>query len=158
MIQTYDIYPITDVEYSGFQMLAYGSLANKYKDTVIDGGNLEFVMIKIMIALQLVFDVILVIIALWEWRKKQNPKCFLCLRGGLAAGYVLTAVTIYRVAAWWSENLEIEHDLFKDFLTRTSYAFGEWGVYVTLKFSIAIAILFVVSLLAFCLTSCKKRQ
>ncbi|MDE6853111.1 MAG: hypothetical protein K2J67_11625 [Lachnospiraceae bacterium] len=154
VIETDDIYPITDVEYSGFQMLAYGGLTNEYKDLVIDRENLGFVIIKIMIALQLAFDVILIITALWEWGKKQNPKCFLCLRGGLAAGYVLTAVVIYQVAAWWSDNLEIEHDL-DSFLTRTSYAFGDWGVYVTLKFSIAIVVLFAVSLLAFWLTSKK---
>ncbi|MDE6568190.1 MAG: hypothetical protein K2K70_10725, partial [Lachnospiraceae bacterium] len=155
VIQTDDIYPITDMNYNGFQVLAYGSLTNEYKDIVIDRGNLGFVMIKIMIALQLIFDVVLVIIALWEWRKKRNPKYFLCLRGGLTVGYVLTSVIIYRITEWWFDNLEIEHAL-GAFLMRTSYAFGEWGVYMTLIFSIAIAILFVVSLLAFCLTPKKK--
>ncbi|MDE6566894.1 MAG: hypothetical protein K2K70_04060 [Lachnospiraceae bacterium] len=155
MIETDDIYPVTDVDYSGFHVLAYGSLANEYKDTVINSGNLGFVIMKIMIALQLVFDVIIVITVLWEWGKKQNPKCLLYFRGGLAAGYLLTALIIGRVAAGWSANLEIEHDL-GAFLMRTSYAFGEWGVYMTFELSIAIAILFAVTLLAYCLTSKEK--
>lgn len=158
VIQTDDIYPITDMEYSGFQMLAYGSLVNKYKDLVIDRGNLGFVIIKVMIALQLVFDLILVIIVLWEWRKKQNPKRFLFLREGLAVGYMLTAATIYRVVEEWSDHLEIEHDLFDGFLTRTSCVIWEWGAYMMLPLSITAALLFAVSLLAFCLSTCKKRE
>lgn len=158
VIQTHDFYPITDTEYSGFQMLAYGSLVNKYKDLVIDRGNLGFVIIKVMIALQLVFDLILVIIALWEWRKKQNPKRFLFLREGLAVGYMLTAAAIYRVVEEWSDHLEIEHDLFDGFLTRTSCVIWEWGAYMMLPLSITAALLFAVSLLAFCLSTCKKRE
>lgn len=146
--------------YNGFQLLIHVTLVNGYNATVADMRNFGFVVLKIMIALQLMFDVTIVFLCLREWRKKQSTMDFLRLRGMLSIGYVLTAVTIYRIAAEWSDHLEIKHDLFNSFLTRTSltrtsYVFGEWGVYMTLKFSITIAILYVMTLLAFRLTSKK---
>lgn len=147
-----DIESTTEVIYNQFQLLLYGSLVNVYKDTVVDRKNIGFVVIKIMLALQLFFDVIVVFIGLWEWRKKQNPKFLLCLRGMLTMGYVLTAFTIYQFVKIRIEPISIDHYSPHSYLLRTSYVswFYYFGVDFNVSFSIAVVVLFIITWLFFC--------
>lgn len=146
-----DIELTTEVKYNQFQLLLYGSLVNVYKDTVVGRKNIGFVIIKIMIALQLLFDVIIVFIGLWEWRKKQNPKFLLCLRGILTMGYVLTAFAIYRFVETRIEPISIDHYSSHSYLPRTSYVswFYYFGVDFNVSFSIGVVVLFMITWLFF---------
>lgn len=78
------------------QLLLCSNLKNTYGDVVTDMSNPVFVLLKIMIALPLIYDVILVFICIWEWREKQSSKNLLKFRGILSMGYVLTAFATYR--------------------------------------------------------------
>ena len=63
--------PIPEVTYNGFQVLIHGNLVNYKKDVVI-GMSIELLFLKIMIAMQIIFDVIIILILLWEWRKNKK--------------------------------------------------------------------------------------
>lgn len=148
--------PITEVLYNGFQLLHGGDLVNEYKDLVIDGKNIGYIVVRIMFALQLVFAVIIVFIGLWEWRKKCNPKIFLGIRGLLTMGYVLTAYTIYQFVEEWSEHIETNHGSTRIFAPRISYISLYEGTELNVSFSIGVAILFIVTLLTFLFSNRRK--
>lgn len=148
--------PIMHVLYNGFQLLHGGGLVNEYKDLVIDGKNPGYVVMRIMFALQLFFDVIIVFIGLWEWRKKCNPKFFLGIRGILAMGYVLTAHTIYQFVEEWSEHIEIHHESTRFFAPRISYISLYGGTELNVSFSIGVAILFILTLITFLFSKRRK--
>ena len=87
--------PLPVKAYNGFQLLLCRYLINGHNSIVTDMSNPGFDMLKIMIALQLICDVILISTCLREWRTKQTSRIFLRLRGMLTIGYVLTAFAIY---------------------------------------------------------------
>ena len=148
--------PITEVLYNGFQLLHSGDLVNEYKDLVIDGKNPGYVVMRIMLALQLVFDVIIAFIGIWEWRKKCNPKIFVGIKGILTMGYVLTAYTIYQFVEKWSDHIEIAHESTRLFAPRISYISLYGGTELNVSFSMGVAILFIVTLLIFLFSKRRK--
>lgn len=87
---------VPEVTYNGFQLLIHGNLVNYYNNIVIDIRNFGLILLKTMIVLQLIFDVIVVFICLWEWKIKQASKIFVWFRGMLSIGYVLTAFAVYQ--------------------------------------------------------------
>lgn len=149
---------IEGVLYNGFQLLFGGDLVNAQGDLVIDGNNPEYNLMKIMIALQLIFNISIVFMGIWEWRKKRNPMIFLGLRGILTVGYVLTAHAIYQLVEEWSKQIEIDHDPSPSFSSRTSYISQYWGVELNTSLSIGIVILFVLTLLSFLYQKKRKRK
>jgi hypothetical protein len=132
--------------YNGFQLLLHASLVNTYNDIVADIRNPGLILLKIMIMLQLIFDVIVVFLCLWEWRKKQTGKMLLWLRGILSIGYVMTAFVIYRFISVCSDYLRINHYPLHSSISRTSYIFpDEYELEVNILFSTGVLALFIVT-------------
>lgn len=136
--------------YNGFQLLFHGSLVSACNDIVADIRNPGLILLKIMLMMQLFFDVIVVFICLWEWRKKQTSKIFLGLRGILSIGYMMTAFAIYQFISVCNDHLRVNHYPLQSSLSRTSYVFpDEYELEVNILFSVGVLILFIVTWLFF---------
>lgn len=136
--------------YNGFQLLFHGSLVNACNDIVVDIRNPGLILLKIMLMMQLFFDVIVVFICLREWRKKQTSKIFLWLRGILSIGYMMTAFAIYQFISVCNDHLRVNHYPLQSPLSRTSYVFpDEYELEVNILFSVGVLILFIVTWLFF---------
>ena len=131
---------IPEMTYNGFQLLVHNNLVNHSNQIVIDM-SLELILLRMMIAMQILFDVILILLSLWEWRK-STKKVFLWIRGFVSVGYVLTAFAIYRFVLICVGNHRTDHDLY-----RTYVVYHQYEIEVNILFSISVMILFIVSLL-----------
>lgn len=131
-------------EYNGFQLLIHGNLVNGYNHTVM-GMSFVFLLLKIMIAVQIIFDVILVGISIWEWTKElteETTKLFLRVRGGISIGYVLTAFSLCKLLPLLADD--------RNLLTNEygTYAwFSQYSLEGYFLFSIGVVILFILTLL-----------
>lgn len=142
--------PVTT--YNGLQLLLHGNLVNGYSFRVVDMSNPGFVILKIMIALQLVCDVILVSICLGEWREKQSNMFYMRLRGVLSMGYVLTAFAMYRLIPLCCKHLRVGR-----YTGLSSYAhYDQCGLERNILLSIGVVILFIVTLLLFLFSKRRK--
>lgn len=142
--------------YNGLQLLLHSNLVNANNVNVTDMSNPEFVILKIMIALQLIFDAILVSICLREWREKQTSKVFIRFKAVLTMGYVLTAFAIYRMVLICGNHLRIKVDG-SIVVVHSSYADYYYDeLEKNILFSIGVAILFIVTLLIFLFSKEKK--
>lgn len=131
---------IPEMTYNGFQLLIHNNLVNYSNNIVIDM-SVALILLRMMIAVQLIFDVILILLSLWEWRK-NTKKIFLWIRGIVSAGYVLTSFAIYRFVLVCVGNQRTEHDLY-----RTYVVYHQYELEVNILFSILVILLFIASLL-----------
>ena len=120
--------------YNGFQLLICRYLRNGYNSIVTDMSNPGFDILKIMIAMQILFDVILISICLREWREKQTSKRFLRLRGMLSIGYVLTAFLFYQFIPVCDNHLKV--GMFESYIDYVPHEYF---------FSFAVVVLFIVT-------------
>ncbi len=142
--------------YNGFQLLIHGRLVNGYNAMVADMRNFGFVVLKIMIALQLISDAIIVVFCLREWKEKQTSKGFLRLRGILSTGYVLTSFAIYQFVSVCGEHLQVDH---YHSISQTSYACYFYDELAdNILFSVGVVILFIVTWSLYYLMSKKLRK
>lgn len=122
-------------EYTGLQILFSGAFLDYYKNTAI-AMNLELVVLKIMIAIQLLSNVILIFLPFWEY--KRQKKFYLWIRGIISVGYVGTSFAIYCLV-----KLCVNHH---------KAAYSMWVIYyeyyleINILFSISIMVLYIITL------------
>lgn len=133
--------------YYGWQLLFRSNLTNAYGDVVTDMSNPVFVLLKIMIALPLIYDVISVSICIREWRDKRSSKDLLKFKGILSMGYVLTAFATYRWIVVYGDQL---WERMLDEAQQSSYAGACIEILeINILFYCAVVVLLIVSCL-FC--------
>lgn len=132
---------IPEVPYNGFQLLVYNNLVNQAGEVVI-GKSFELTFLKILIAAQMIFDITLIFSWLLEWRmKSKKRKIFLLIRGIISAGYVLTALGIYRYVQICIEN---QKNSFQSYANSQQVELEK-----NIIFSVGVVIFYIVTLVAF---------
>lgn len=136
-------------EYNGLQLLLCSNLKNAYGDVVTDMSNPVFVLLKILIALPLIYDVFLVSVCIREWKDKQSSNNLLKFRGILSIGYVLTAFATYRWILVYVNQLWESESMINE-TQQSSYASACIEILeINILFYCAVVVLFIVSCL-FC--------
>ena len=136
-------------EYNGLQLLLCSNLTNVYGKVVTDMSNPVFVLLKVLIALPLIYDVFLVSVCIREWKDKQSSNNLLKFRGILSIGYVLTAFATYRWILVYVNQLWESESMINE-TQQSSYASACIEILeINILFYCAVVVLFIVSCL-FC--------
>ena len=122
-------------QYTGLQILFTGAFLDYYKNTAI-AMNLELVALKIMIAIQLLSNVILIFLPFWEY--KRQKKFYLWIRGIISAGYVGTSVAIYCLVRLCVIHHKAADSLFVQYYQNYLESY--------ILFSISIMVLYIITL------------